>query len=70
MPSTRREFLRNTMCAAVGTTSIVRTLFDLGGIAAAADFPKAAGDYKALVCLFLYGGNDGNNKMIFRGIYN
>jgi uncharacterized protein (DUF1501 family) len=68
MPSTRREFLRNTMCAAVGTTSIVRTLFDLGGIAAAAELPKAAGDYKALVCLFLYGGNDGNNMLIPRSL--
>lgn len=67
MPSTRREFLRNTVCAAVGTTSIVRTLFDLGGIAAAAEIPKA-GDYKALVCLFLYGGNDGNNTLIPRSL--
>jgi uncharacterized protein (DUF1501 family) len=67
MPSTRREFLRNTVCAAVGTTSIVRTLFDLGGIAAAAELPKA-GDYKALVCLFLYGGNDGNNTLIPRSL--
>lgn len=67
MSSTRREFLRNTLCAAVGTTSIVRTLFDLGGIAAAAELPKA-GDYKALVCLFLYGGNDGNNTLIPRSL--
>jgi uncharacterized protein (DUF1501 family) len=25
---------------------------------------QAAGDYKALVCVFLYGGNDGNNTII------
>ena len=36
MPTTRRQFLRNTVCAAVGSTSIVRTLFDLGNINAAA----------------------------------
>ncbi|HVS00456.1 MAG TPA: DUF1501 domain-containing protein [Thermoanaerobaculia bacterium] len=69
MPSTtRRDFLRTVgrgACAAVGTTSIVRTLFDLGHVAAAAELPKA-GDYKALVCLFLYGGNDGNNTLVPR----
>ncbi len=68
MPSTRRDFLRTVCkgtCAAVGATSIVRTLFDLGHIAAAAELPKA-GEYKALVCLFLYGGNDGNNMLVPR----
>jgi uncharacterized protein (DUF1501 family) len=58
MPSTRRQFLRG--CAAVGATSLFHTLFDLGSIAAAA----GSGDYKALVCLFLYGGNDSNNLLI------
>jgi len=73
MTFTRRDFLRATTCAAVGTTSIVRTLFDLGSIAAAAERPgrshganTAAGDYKALVCVFLYGGNDGNNLLVPR----
>ena len=40
------------------------TVFDLRRIAAAAAPP---GDYKALVCLFLYGGNDGNNMIVPRG---
>ena len=31
-----------------------------GGVLA----PAAAGDYKALVCIFLFGGNDGNNLLI------
>ena len=73
MPFTRRDFLRSTACAAVGTTSIVRTLFDLGNIeAAAATLPplrhrgRVAGDYKALVCVFLYGGNDSNNLLVPR----
>jgi uncharacterized protein (DUF1501 family) len=66
MATTRRQFLRNSLCAAVGTTSIVRTIFDLGSIAAAAELPRAAGDYKALVCVFLYGGNDGNNMLVPR----
>ncbi len=58
MPPTRRQFLRG--CAAVGATSLFHTLFDLGSIAAA----SGAADYKALVCLFLYGGNDSNNLLI------
>ena len=69
MPFTRRELLWGTACAAVGTTSIVRTLFDLGSIAAAAELPRSAAtasDYKALVCVFLYGGNDANNLLVPR----
>jgi uncharacterized protein (DUF1501 family) len=74
MSTSRRQFLRNSVCAAVGSTSIVRTLFDLGNInaAAAATLPRRSGgprvasDYKALVCLFLYGGNDSNNLLVPR----
>ena len=71
MTTSRRQFLRHSVCAAVGSTSIVRTLFDLGNINAAAAAtlpprPRAAGDYKALVCLFLYGGNDSNNLLVPR----
>jgi uncharacterized protein (DUF1501 family) len=45
----------------------------LGAITAANTFPglslmnayaQAANDYKALVCVFLYGGNDGNNMVV------
>lgn len=59
---TRRGFLRG--CAALGLTSLASTVFDLRRIAAAAPL---AGDYKALVCLFLYGGNDSNNLLVPRG---
>ena len=45
-------------------TSLANTVFDLRRIAAAATVP---GDYRALVCLFLYGGNDGNNMVVPRG---
>jgi uncharacterized protein (DUF1501 family) len=57
--STRRQFLQ-TACAAVGMTALGNTIFDLQRIAAAAPL----GDYKSLVCLFLYGGNDGNNVIV------
>jgi uncharacterized protein (DUF1501 family) len=60
---TRRSFLRS-VCTAVGMTSLASTVFDLRRIAAAATL---AGDYKALVCIFQYGGNDSNNVLVPRG---
>ncbi|HBL26417.1 MAG TPA: hypothetical protein DD490_06245, partial [Acidobacteria bacterium] len=60
---TRRSFLRSA-CTAVGMTSLASTVFDLRRIAAAATLP---GDYKALVCVFQYGGNDSNNLLVPRG---
>lgn len=61
---TRRQFLRSSACAAVGMTALASTAFDLRRIAAAAPIP---GDYKALVCVFLYGGNDSDNALVPRG---
>src|SRR4051812_12973751 len=58
--TTRRTFIRQAACAALGTTGLISTIFDLRKINAAA----LPGDYKALVCLFLYGGNDANNVLI------
>ena len=57
---TRRQFLRQTACAAAGVTAVANTLFDLRRIAAAAPLT----DFKSLVCVFLYGGNDGNNTIV------
>jgi uncharacterized protein (DUF1501 family) len=61
--TTRRAFLGQSACAAVGMTALANTLFDLRRIAAAA----TVGDYRTLVCLFLYGGNDGNNVLVPTG---
>jgi len=58
--TTRRQFLRQSTCAAVGMTAVANTIFDLQRIAAAAPL----NDYKTLVCVFLYGGNDGNNVVV------
>ena len=58
---TRRTFLRQTACAALGTTGLINTIFDLRKLSAAT---IPASDYKALVCLFLYGGNDANNVIV------
>ena len=60
----RRQFIRGSVCTAVGMTSLLSTAFDLRRIAAAATL---AGDFKALVCVFLYGGNDSNNLLVPRG---
>ena len=76
---TRREFLGSACCAAVGATGILSTLGSLRLMAAAASptngpqVPSTAAntdigsDYKALICLFLSGGNDANNLIIPTG---
>jgi uncharacterized protein (DUF1501 family) len=67
---TRRRFL-GRCCAAVGYTGILSTLAQLRAIGAVAgnnlDRIRAAAlppDYKALVCLFLNGGNDATNLVV------
>ncbi|MGI9087965.1 MAG: DUF1501 domain-containing protein [Chthoniobacterales bacterium] len=59
---TRRAFIRQAACAALTTSGLLNTIFDLRKLSAAtiAD----TGDYKALICLFLYGGNDANNVIV------
>jgi uncharacterized protein (DUF1501 family) len=62
-PTSRRDFLRQASCAAVGTLALTNTIRDLRLINAAV---AQAGptDYKALVCIFLGGGNDANNWIV------
>jgi uncharacterized protein (DUF1501 family) len=62
----RRDFLLQSSAASLGVTSIVNTLAQLKlvGSAAAQGGP---GDYKALVCFFLNGGNDANNLLMPMG---
>ena len=69
----RRQFIRQACCAAVGSTGILSTLGQLRVIGAVAadgtDRSRAAAlpaDYKALVCLYLEGGNDATNLVIPR----
>jgi uncharacterized protein (DUF1501 family) len=56
----RRAFLRRA--GALGAAGLASRL-DLVNLVAAAN-AQTAGDYKALVCVFLFGGNDGNNTVI------
>ena len=58
--TTRRSFLK-----AAGAVSAYGLASRLNVLSAIADaHAQAAADYKALVCVFLYGGNDGNNTVI------
>lgn len=63
-PNTRRDFFRHAACAAVGSLGMASAIRDLQLTAAAA---SPFNDYKALVCVFLYGGNDSNNTVIPSG---
>ncbi len=62
---TRREFIRRTACAALGTAAMTSAIRDLRFMnAAVAQSNIGPNDYKALVCIFLQGGNDANNLVI------
>ena len=65
---TRRRFIGQASCAAVSSISVLNTLLNLrlAGDVAAAD-PPAPDEYRALVCLFLAGGNDSFNMLVPRG---
>lgn len=58
--TTRRQFLKS-----LGTLGAVRALSALPVLAHGAARAASAGpDYRALVCVFLYGGNDGHNTLV------
>src|ERR1700760_3805951 len=60
---TRRDFLRRAACAAVGTAAMTSAIRDLRFMNAAVAQSNVT-DYKALVCIFLAGGNDSNNLIM------
>jgi uncharacterized protein (DUF1501 family) len=57
---TRRDFMRLACCSAA-TASMVAGLSKFGLVSALA---QGAADYKALVCIFMFGGNDANNMIV------
>lgn len=67
MKKSRREFLKNS-CRALSMTAVATQMRHFGAVNVLAqearDSQAAGGDYKALVCIFLNGGNDGNNTTI------
>jgi uncharacterized protein (DUF1501 family) len=62
MAHSRRDFLRNTACA-LGGVALASTVESLGLVNAYAQ-SGAASDYRALVCIFMSGGNDCNNTVV------
>jgi uncharacterized protein (DUF1501 family) len=59
-PHSRRDFVRLACCSAA-TASIVAGLSKFGLVSAMA---QGTTDYKALVCIFMFGGNDANNMIV------
>ena len=62
----RRKFLGTANCAALSSVGILNTLVNLRmiGNSVAACGPAGPTDYRALVCLFLNGGNDSFNMLV------
>ena len=67
--NSRRDFLRQSACASLGVTGIVNALAQMRLMASAlAQSGGAPGDpYKAMVCLFMQGGNDAHNMIVPMG---
>ena len=57
--ATRRQFLKR--CSTLGATAVAAHVTRLGLMTANA---QTATDYKALVCIFMNGGNDSNNMIV------
>lgn len=65
----RRNFIGTTSCAAIGYSTLMSSILSLRSInalAASNSTTMAGGDYKALVCLALSGGNDSFNMLMPR----
>lgn len=60
MTLSRREFLRRSSCSALGAAALASGIDRFGLVQAFAQGTS----YKALVCVFLAGGNDGNNMVV------
>jgi len=61
----RRQFLRRSITAALGGVGLTSALGNLSLVAAATRSPTGVfPDYRALVCVFLHGGNDSFNTVV------
>ena len=64
MKHTRRDLLRYSACGLLGRAAFVSG-FDRFSMVSALAAPAAIpNDYKALVCIFMFGGNDANNMIV------
>ena len=61
----RRDFVRQALCAAIGTAGLSNAIRDLRLMnVAVGQTASSITDYKALICVFLQGGNDSNNLFV------
>jgi uncharacterized protein (DUF1501 family) len=68
-PISRRKFFGQASCAAIGASTLYSSLVNLKAFSAAAMANSsilADPDFKALVCVFLSGGNDSFNMLMPR----
>jgi uncharacterized protein (DUF1501 family) len=61
MKHTRRDLLRYSACGLLGRAAFISG-FDRFSMISAMASPLS--DYKALVCIFMFGGNDSNNMLV------
>ena len=66
----RRKFLGTASCAAIGSTTFLTSILNLGVANSLAGMSQPSisggGDYKAMVCILLAGGNDSFNMLVPR----
>jgi uncharacterized protein (DUF1501 family) len=60
----RREFLRRAGALSLASGAAAPFALNLAALGSAAAQTSGAGDYRALVCLFLFGGNDAYNMVL------
>ena len=66
--TSRRKFLGSVPCLAVGSSTLYSSLINLKSLTKMiSSTTMSGGDYKALVCIMLSGGNDSFNMVIPRG---
>lgn len=66
-PFDRREFLRAAIAGTLGASSMATTMASFAGASnLARSNNKGFSDYRALVCVYLYGGNDSFNMIVPR----
>src|SRR5215469_12080356 len=63
MKQSRRDLLRYGACGLLGRAAFVSG-FDRFSLVSAMAAPAPPTNYKALVCIFLFGGNDSNNTIV------
>ena len=63
---TRRKFIGQSACAGLGLTGLLSAMGTLRLFNASLSAQTLPEDHRALICLFLFGGNDSNNMIVPR----